>query len=679
MVAPLSRLTDTGRYPDGVNRALRWLRARMGVRVVSALAAAGAVAVVLVVAGVSLVLLLNQSLRSTVEDAGQQQADVLGQRIQANFSSTGDAKRNALEATGKRSDLVQVVTDYSIDTDDNGGPDELIKVRADPDIQVIGSSDTLDQQPRMADVVLDPGQSATVPSTMVTLADGTSEEVLVVAKGYMAQGRPITVLVGQKLLPVHQAVDTVKLMATIGVPILVLVAGFFTYLFSSRALRPVEAIRRRVADLTDRDLSRRVPEPDTQDEVGRLARTMNRMLSRLEESQAAQRRFVADASHELRSPLATVSTGLELLGAGMGRDSADLATVQTLRSETTRLNALVENLLFLARADERGLTPRREEVDLDEIAEAERVRPSADDRVAVTVSTEPIRVHGDRGQLVRVLRNLVDNARRYADRAVLVTVCGEDEMAVIDVEDDGSGVPESDRGRVFERFVRLDEARARGDGGSGLGLAIVAELVAAHGGTVAVERSDTLGGARFRVRVPLAAVSSDPIGPEDDEQSPESGSGLVDGAVGADGTARPGPADGRPGEAGAGAVEDERMPVSPSPAGREPMGGRRRSVPAPDRPAPSAPARNGSAPAPSPTPHPVSPHPVSRSVDPPTGPLPIRPNTVGSPADQNATRPLPIVPSSPTITAVAEVPGGSRRPSRSRTPWPRRSGGPDGS
>ncbi|MDQ4118498.1 MAG: ATP-binding protein [Actinomycetota bacterium] len=639
-----------------MNPALRWLRARMGVRVVSALAAAGAVAVVLVVAGISLVLLLNQSLRSTVEDAGRQQADILGQRIQANFSGTGDAKRNALEATGKRGDLVQVVTDYGNDADEHRGPDGYAHVPDSPDVQVIGSSDTLDEQPRMSDVVLDPGQELVVPSTVVSRADGTTEEVLLVAKGYSAQGRPVTVLVGQPLLPVHQAVDTVELMVLVGVPILVLVAGFFTYLFSSRALRPVEAIRSRVAGLTDRDLSMRVPEPATHDEVGRLARTMNRMLSRLEESQATQRRFVADASHELRSPLATVSTGLELLGAGMGKDSADMATVQTLRGETSRLTSLVENLLFLARADERGLDPRREEIDLDEIAETERVRPSTDDRVAVTVSTEPVRVTGDRGQLVRVLRNLVDNARRHADRAVLVSVRADGETAVVDVEDDGPGVPDADRARVFERFVRLDESRSRGDGGSGLGLAIVSELVAAHGGSVVVERSDTLGGARFRVRVPIVLGSGSLQ--EADEQSPVPGAGAVADAVG--GPAHPGAADGRPGAAGAGAAEDERMPGSPTPAGREPMGGPRRSGPPPaERPAP-VPAQ----PAPRP------------SLDPPTGPLPIRPTTVGSPFDQNATRPLPIVPAS-TGTAVADSsddarPAGGRPTS---TPRPRRTPG----
>ena len=497
-----------------MNRALHWLRARMGVRVVSALAAAAAVAVVLAVAGVALVVLLDHSLRASYERSADQQASLLGQRIAANFSGTGDAKQNAIDATGKRTDIVQVLTDYNDDSDD---PDAEVGSNGTmSDVQVIGSSDTLDQVPRIVPWLLAPGETRVVPSAEVQLADGSTEEVTIVGKGLRATGRPITVLAAQPLKPVHQAVDTVSVMVTVGIPLLVLVAGFFTYLFAGRALRPVEEIRRRVAGLTDRDLARRVPEPVTRDEVGRLARTMNEMLSRLEASQATQRRFVADASHELRSPLATVSTGLELLGSGLPEDSADRGTVRTLRGETNRLTKLVEGLLFLARADERGVAPRREEVDLDEIAEGERTRPSADDRVAVTVSTEPVRVVGDRGQLVRVVRNLVDNARRHASSSVAVAVRAEGETAVVEVDDDGPGVPEDDRTRVFERFVRLDEARAREDGGSGLGLAIVAELVAAHGGTVTAAEAPGLGGARFRVAMPLAGTAGAfPVGEPD--------------------------------------------------------------------------------------------------------------------------------------------------------------------
>jgi signal transduction histidine kinase len=236
---------------------------------------------------------------------------------------------------------------------------------------------------------------------------------------------------------------------------------------------------------------------------------MNAMLARLQAAQAAQRRFVADASHELRSPLATIGTGLELLARGnAGPDAVD-----ALRGETARLGRLVDALLLLARADERGLTPRREDVDLDEVAQAQRWRPSG---VVPQIVAAPVRVVGDRGQLAQVVRNLVDNACRHARSRVLVTVRREGRGdAVLEVADDGPGVPPDQRARVFARFVRLDDARARTDGGAGLGLAIVAEVVAAHGGTVDVV-DGPLGGALFRVRLPLP----------DDPRTPTAGTGA---------------------------------------------------------------------------------------------------------------------------------------------------------
>ncbi|OLT15184.1 hypothetical protein BJF78_16380 [Pseudonocardia sp. CNS-139] len=192
----------------------------------------------------------------------------------------------------------------------------------------------------------------------------------------------------------------------------------------------------------------------------------------------------------------------------MQNGTADGSTVAALRGETARLNKLVEALILLARADERGLRPRREEVDLDEVAEAERGRP-AEGTVVAEVDAQPVRVIGDRGQLARVVRNLVDNARRHARSRVAVTVRRVGDQAVLEVRDDGPGVPPADRARVFERFVRLDDARARADGGSGLGLAIVAEVVAAHGGSVELDDASG-GGALFRVRLPAAAEGPPP-------------------------------------------------------------------------------------------------------------------------------------------------------------------------
>ncbi|MFC4460237.1 ATP-binding protein, partial [Pseudonocardia nematodicida] len=563
---------------------LRRLRERTGVRAASALAAALSVAMVLVVAGAALVLLLDQTLTSNTRASTEDQATILGERIAANFSGTGDAKRNAVDATGKRNDIVQVVTAYS---DESNAPDWMVGPNGDQeDVQVLGASDPLEDQDPIVDWLLVPGDTRVEEDVPIRLsdADGTVVEAMVVGVGFRANGRPITVYAAQELTSAHSAVETVGWLVLFGVPVLVLVSGFFTYLFAGRALRPVEEMRAQVAGMGEKDLSGRVPEPVARDEVGRLARTMNQMLGRIESSQATQRRFVADASHELRSPLATVSTGLELLGTGMPEDSADRATVQTLRGEASRLTSLVEGLLFLARADERGLAPRREEVDLDEIAEAERARPAApatagSAAIEIRVTTAPVRVVGDRGQLVRVLRNLVDNARRHASSVVAVSVRESDGVAVIDVDDDGAGVPEADRGRVFERFVRLDEARSRGDGGSGLGLSIVAELVAAHGGTVAALQSPELGGARFRVTVP-AVVSGDSeidseIDPDPDLDGLEPDAiGSGDTGPGDDGSEAGRPGGGTTGGPAAGRSAPPVEPVAaPSGAGAVPVAG----------------------------------------------------------------------------------------------------------
>lgn len=472
--------------------ALGWLRARLGVRVVTSLAAALSVAVVLLLAGAALVLLTDRLLRGSLEETAEQQAEVVAQRVEANFEN--DVKQNAIDATAERGDLVQVVR-----WDDEAA-----------EIDILGQSNPLWSMEPMSSAHPEPGETEVVGSRWVTHRDGIkqddpeiTEEVLVVAYGTSVKGHDLVVYTAQPLEDVHEAVDTVFHLVLVGIPLLVLITGAVTYLAAGRALRPVEAIRARVA--TTRDPSGRVPVPPARDEVGRLAETMNEMLARLQAGQAVQRRFVADASHELRSPLATIATGLELLARG----DSDRDTVVALRGETERLSRLVDALLLLARADESGLRPRFEDVDLDEVVEAERLRPAG--RIVPRIEAAPVRVTGDRGQLAQVVRNLVDNACRHARSTVVVSVWRTTEFAALDVADDGPGVPVHQRTRVFERFVRLDDSRARAEGGAGLGLAIVAEVVAAHGGTVDVVGSP-LGGALFRVRLPLP----DPTLPADD-------------------------------------------------------------------------------------------------------------------------------------------------------------------
>jgi signal transduction histidine kinase len=265
----------------------------------------------------------------------------------------------------------------------------------------------------------------------------------------------------------------------------------------------VEAIRARTARIGAADLSARVPVPSTGDEVAALAGTMNAMLARLEASARAQRAFVSDAGHEMRSPVAVIRTEMEVAE----RAGVSVTTISDVLSETGRLERLVEDLLVLARADEGQIRLHRGDVDVDDLLEAERSRLRGRNDVVVTAAITPARVQGDRAALERVVRNLVDNAARHAAGRIHLASGTDGGRAWVEVTDDGPGIPVEDRARVFERFVRLDDARAREDGGSGLGLAIVRELVRASGGHVGLDGAGPLPGAHVRVELPAQPSS----------------------------------------------------------------------------------------------------------------------------------------------------------------------------
>jgi signal transduction histidine kinase len=273
-------------------------------------------------------------------------------------------------------------------------------------------------------------------------------------------------------------------------PVVVLGALAASWLLLGRALRPVERMRAEAAEITGSDLHRRIPEPSGDDEIGRLARTLNSMLDRIEQSSAKQRRFVSDASHELRTPLAAVRTSLEV-----GLAHPDRAPWPELAeravTETTRLQRLVDALLLQARADAGALIAQREPVDLAELARSEAAAPA---RIPVELhADDAVVVLGDADQLTRLIRNLLDNANRHATAHVRLTVrAQDDDNALIEVADDGPGIPAEDRERIFDRFVRLQTSRTRRPGssaGTGLGLSIARDIVTAHGGTVTVTDS----------------------------------------------------------------------------------------------------------------------------------------------------------------------------------------------
>lgn len=297
-----------------------------------------------------------------------------------------------------------------------------------------------------------------------------------------------------------ETLATVATLLAIAVPLLLLLVAATTWLVVGRALRPVERIREHVDDITADRLHQRVPVPETGDEIAALAITMNGMLDRLDASAAAQRRFVSDASHELRSPLATIRQHAELAQAHPDVTSID-ELAEVVSEEGLRLQGIVESLLLLARLDE-GAGTHDEALDIDDVALGEVRRLRAAGLEVDGSGIHAARVHGDPRLLGQLVRNLADNAVRHTRGRVAIGVTPSDRYVFVTVEDDGSGVPAEERERIFERFVRLDEARSRDAGGSGLGLAIARGIAASARGSLIVDDS-RWGGARFVLMLPL--------------------------------------------------------------------------------------------------------------------------------------------------------------------------------
>lgn len=443
----------------------------------STLAATGVVAVALGLGMAGLLWTLDTSLTRSVRTSAEQRAS----DVAALVATDGASKDTVPPSSASERSIVQVIN--------LGG----VVQAASPEIE---------GEPALTTLRPKPGDSAW---TTTSLPVGDQEPFVIIAKGVHTPHGDLVVIAAESLVPVEQGVRTVLVLLLAGFPLVLLVVAGSVFLVVGRTLRPVEDIRARVASMTGRDLGLRVPVATTDDEVSRLATTMNGMLDRLQEGQAVQQRFVADASHELRSPLAALRATVEV-----ARQHPDTPTwndaVDGALAETDRLEHLVDDLLLLATTDERGLGGDRRDVDLDDIVAAERDRLRSIGHVEVKARIATVRVIGDRRQLERLVRNLCDNAARAAAATVVLELTAENGQAVIAVSDDGTGIPETDRRRIFDRFVRLDTARGRTTGGSGLGLAIVSEVATAHGGSVSVQ--DCHPGARFVVRLPMGNGSA---------------------------------------------------------------------------------------------------------------------------------------------------------------------------
>jgi signal transduction histidine kinase len=330
------------------------------------------------------------------------------------------------------------------------------------------------------------------------LGDNGSYRVATVAAPGPDTTSRYLVYVGLPMAPMTSSVTQLAAALGVGVPVLAAILALITWTLVGRALLPVEVLRRQAAEITVTDLHRRVDVPPSHDEMSRLALTLNQLLGSVDNALSQQRRFVADAAHELRSPIASLLAQLEVPGSG-----DDRLTAQELIPDVRRLAHLVDDLLTLARVDAEH-EPPDVTVDLDDVVltEIDRMRSNA---VSVGLDASGVnaaRVRGDAGMMSRVVRNLLDNAVRYARSRVVIGLRSEACEVLLTVADDGPGIGAEQRGIVFERFTRLDDARDRDAGGAGLGLAIVREIAASHGGVVTVE--DNQPGARLIVRLPSA-------------------------------------------------------------------------------------------------------------------------------------------------------------------------------
>lgn len=459
-------------------RAASRLGPQMGVRSRSVLVAVVVVLVALVAGGTGLVFALQSNLEQSVEATGRARAAEVVSRI----ATDGVTRTSTALAEQGRTDAVTQIlaADGSVVGTSRRVADRALSAQRPPVGEYVSVELDLD--------TLDEGGEWKVITTAVTAPDQSQVDQTY----YIQVGVPIRVQ--------RDTVQTVAVFLLAGTPLLLGAVASAVWVLVGRALRSVERIRMTVAEIDARALTTaRLEVPPTRDEIAALATTMNVMLDRLQASDRAQRAFVSDASHELRSPLATVSAAAELAVSSTD-DDFRTRLLQTMNAELTRMRGLVDNLMALARTDAHDVVLAPTEVDLDDLVEHEARRLRTTSSHQVQLRMEPVRVWADLGQIAQALRNLVDNAARHARSTVRLTLTAQDGQAVIWVDNDGPVIDPADRERVFERFVRLDDSRSRDVGGSGLGLAITRSALQAQRAVVCVVDSPD-GWCRFEVRM----------------------------------------------------------------------------------------------------------------------------------------------------------------------------------
>lgn len=467
------------RLPRG-SAAFRKLTLRFRV----ALVATAIVAASLGLAGVGLLLWLEHSMVSGLDTTARQHVDDVVSLVER------DRLHTIIPSNGADVDVTEVL-------DSSGRTLASSYVGSDPSVAR--------HFPHPLPAPLLAGHAMTLED----LSIGDGGDFRVVVRTARLRGDEVTVIAAVSLGQAERTEHTLTTGLVIGYPALIVLVAWTVWHTAGRTLRPVETLRRHAMDISDTDLHRRLGLPASRDEIHALAVTLNEMLARLEAASVTQRRFVADAAHELRSPLTAIRAQLEVL-VHYPDPERDRPVAAALLDDVERLHDLVEGLLALARSENPALRWSHDVVDLDEVVLGEVRRQRALTGAGIDASSVSAgRVRGDADALRRVVVNLLDNARRHAASRIRIELGRREGEIELTVSDDGAGIPAVDRERVFERFTRLDEARSRDTGGSGLGLAIVSHVVAHHGGSVSAHADPPpgeggLGGARLRVLLPPA-------------------------------------------------------------------------------------------------------------------------------------------------------------------------------
>src|SRR6478735_630560 len=346
------------------------------------------------------------------------------------------------------------------------------------------------------------GRAAASKGDIIVQRTRQGVDLRLLARPVLSANRPAVLVIGESLAQRERALDALRVLLVIGGPLALLIASVIGYALAAAALRPVERMRRHAAAVTAAGTSERLPVPPANDEIGRLGRTLNEMLARLEVSFKRERAFVSDASHELRTPLAILRTELELALRGEHTKAELEDALRSAAEESERLSHLAEDLLVIARSDQGRLPVRLETLEagvvLARVAGRFQTRARAEGRPLESDPSPGVELVADPARVEQALANLVDNALTYGDGTVALSATRVNGNVELHVCDQGSGFPPDFLPRAFERFTRADEART--SGGSGLGLAIAAAVAGAHGGTAAARNIE--GGADVWIALP---------------------------------------------------------------------------------------------------------------------------------------------------------------------------------